>query len=285
MGKTIHCLDKIIISETLETSTQDSQKFCIVEDQLVIEPNTKQNIITWINSWLYTGFFWTIYLARQHSKILGILKYIQLIRLGSTRNMYIDENLLEYDRQFHLKMYHHFSLALSMQGYEYCICSLKFNKLQNSQNLYWNVLIIISKAPNPIVQSSMYACTATSHTHEYIVSPISRPRLKSSDPIYQHSKIMPHNITSNFVPTAQGNISNKDQISRTPVQLQLNFLFYSNTLLNTQIFRLPSFIKWFQIRVFLELFGRRVYLQSKNKSASEHVDKLSAIIEKDNNNR
>lgn len=199
--------------------------------------------------------------------------------------MYIDENLLEYDRQFHLKMYHHFSLALSMQGYEYCICSLKFNKLQNSQNLYWNVLIIISKAPNPIVQSSMYACTATSHTHEYIVSPISRPRLKSSDPIYQHSKIMPHNITSNFVPTAQGNISNKDQISRTPVQLQLNFLFYSNTLLNTQIFRLPSFIKWFQIRVFLELFGRRVYLQSKNKSASEHVDKLSAIIEKDNNNR
>lgn len=278
-------MTKIIISETLETSTQDSHKFCIVEDQLVIEPNTKQNIITWINSWLYTGFFWTIYLARQHSKILGILKYIQLIRLGSTRNMYIDENLLEYDRQFHLKMYHHFSLALSMQGYEYCICSLKFNKLQNSQNLYWNVLIIISKAPNPIVQSSMYACTATSHTHEYIVSPIHRPRLKSSDPIYQHSKIMPHNITSNFVPTAQGNISNKDQISRTPVQLQLNFLFYSNTLLNTQIFRLPSFIKWFQIRVFLELFGRRVYLQSKNKSASEHVDKLSAIIEKDNNNR
>lgn len=278
-------MTKIIISETLETSTQDSHKFCIVEDQLVIEPNTKQNIITWINSWLYTGFFWTIYLARQHSKILGILKYIQLIRLGSTRNMYIDENLLEYDRQFHLKMYHHFSLALSMQGYEYCICSLKFNKLQNSQNLYWNVLIIISKAPNPIVQSSMYACTATSHTHEYIVSPIRRPRLKSSDPIYQHSKIMPHNITSNFVPTAQGNISNKDQISRTPVQLQLNFLFYSNTLLNTQIFRLPSFIKWFQIRVFLELFGRRVYLQSKNKSASEHVDKLSAIIEKDNNNR
>lgn len=283
MGKTIHCLDKnYYFRNTWNIHSRFSQ---ILHSWGPASYWTKQNIITWINSWLYTGFFWTIYLARQHSKILGILKYIQLIRLGSIRNMYIDENLLEYDRQFHLKMYHHFSLALSMQGYEYCICSLKFNKLQNSQNLYWNVLIIISKAPNPIVQSSMYACTATRYTHEYIVSPISRPRLKSSDPIYQHSKIMPHNITSNFVPTAQGNISNKDQISRTPVQLQLNFLFYSNTLLNTQIFRLPSFIKWFQIRVFLELFGRRGYLQSKNKSASEHVDKLSAIIEKDNNNR
>lgn len=45
-------LSKIINSETVDTSAQDSHKFSIVEGQLVIEPKTKTNKITSINTWL-----------------------------------------------------------------------------------------------------------------------------------------------------------------------------------------------------------------------------------------
>lgn len=96
-------LSKIINSETVDTSAQDSHKFSIVEGQLVIEPKTKTNKITSINTWLDAFLiFSSIYLARHPSDIQGILKYIHTIRLGYSRN--INGNWIEYDRQFPLKM-------------------------------------------------------------------------------------------------------------------------------------------------------------------------------------
>lgn len=90
-------LSKIINLETVDTSAQDSHKFSIVEGQLVIEPKTKTNKITSINTWLDAFLiFSSIYLARHPSD----MKYIHTIRLGYSRN--INGNWIEYDRQFRL---------------------------------------------------------------------------------------------------------------------------------------------------------------------------------------
>ncbi|XP_048743934.2 uncharacterized protein LOC125657358 [Ostrea edulis] len=99
-GKEYIELGKVLESEL---DSERGQKFSIVEGQLVMQPKSNTKKITSIDSWTDAFLvFASIYLSRHPADIQGILKYVQTIRLGASRNPTCA--WLEYDKQFRLKM-------------------------------------------------------------------------------------------------------------------------------------------------------------------------------------
>ena len=78
------------------------QKFAIVDGNLVMQTKQSAKKNTTIEAWTEAFLiFASIYLARNPVDIQGILKYMQIVRLGASRN---PSGWIEYDKQFRLKM-------------------------------------------------------------------------------------------------------------------------------------------------------------------------------------
>nr|XP_034312472.1 uncharacterized protein LOC109619766 isoform X3 [Crassostrea gigas] len=91
-----------LLHTDLDTDKPD-QKLSIVDGQLIMSPKTNPKKITTVDSWTDAFLiFSSIYLLRHPADIQGILKYMQTIRLGASRNP--NASWLEYDRQFRLKI-------------------------------------------------------------------------------------------------------------------------------------------------------------------------------------
>lgn len=107
MKEKIWAKDYIDLSKLIQpdpdTDKTDQHKFSILDGQLVMSPKTNPKKITSLEAWTDAFIvFASIYLTRHPTDIQGILKYMQTIRLGRSRNP--NASWLEYDKQFRLKM-------------------------------------------------------------------------------------------------------------------------------------------------------------------------------------
>lgn len=107
MKEKIWAKDYIDLSKQIQPDPDndktDQHKFSILDGQLVMSPKTNPKKITSLEVWTDAFIvFASIYLTRHPADIQGILKYMQTIRLGESRNP--NASWLEYDKQFRLKI-------------------------------------------------------------------------------------------------------------------------------------------------------------------------------------
>lgn len=243
MKEKIWAKDYIDLSKLIQpdpdTDKTDQHKFSILDGQLVMSPKTNPKKITSLEAWTDAFIvFASIYLTRHPTDIQGILKYMQTIRLGTSRNP--NASWLEYDKQFRLKMSADSTISWASVDAELWLIYMSNQPLtqQNQSNLKcydYNFKGSCSRQHCPYLHSCMYSHKNHPRIHCWSLQSSqsvntrhnpSQPIQSNNAPFVPACTITPSAHANHFKPQAHANhfnIQHKDLwgLGTSPVKINI----------------------------------------------------------------